>query len=178
MERRMGLLMLFVMVYTETQAATVPPRYRQIAAQYQIPAGVLYAVALTESGKTVSSGHFRPWPWTLNVAGKPKRYTTRKAAWQAINYFMGLGEQSIDIGLMQINWRWHKQSLGSTWQALDPVFNVKLAAKILQQAYLKKGSWPLAIGSYHSPGKKPEQKRRARAYAARVIKKMKRMTGS
>ena len=51
-------------------ADTIPNGYHKIANYYHIPASVLYAAALTESGKTINKGLFRPWPWTLNVAGK------------------------------------------------------------------------------------------------------------
>ena len=49
-------------------AEAVPVGYRSIASERSIPSAVLYAVALTESGKQVASkGVYRPWPWILNV---------------------------------------------------------------------------------------------------------------
>jgi hypothetical protein len=160
----------------EALAANIPPRYQQIAYQHQIPGAILYAVALAESGMVLKSGKFRAWPWTLNVAGKPKRYKTRKEAWKAIRYFMKQGIRSIDIGLLQVNWHWNGNKLGNTWTALDPVFNAKTGAKILQQAFAIKRNWPEAIGHYHSPGKKPGQKYRANKYSKRVMKHYKRIT--
>ncbi len=94
-------------------ADTIPSGYYRIASQYQMPASVLYAAALTESGKTVKKGVFRPWPWTLNVAGKPQRFASRNAACRELNRQLARGIRSIDIGLMQINWRcdWHDSQL-------------------------------------------------------------------
>ena len=64
---------------------SVPTGYRMIAAEHGIPQSVLFAVALTESGKqTGQTGTLRPWPWTLNVAGRGYFFDSRQAAWQAI----------------------------------------------------------------------------------------------
>ena len=49
----------------------VPAGYRSIATALSIPHALLYAVALTESGKQIEpAGGYRPWPWTLNLAGQ------------------------------------------------------------------------------------------------------------
>ena len=64
---------------------SVPAGYRAIAAERGIPQSVLYAVALTESGKRVApADRYRPWPWTLNVAGRGYFFESRQAAWQAL----------------------------------------------------------------------------------------------
>ena len=102
-------------------AASVPEGYRVVAEEYGIPHSVLYAIALTESGVGPNDNGVRhPWPWTLNVAGRGYVYPSREAAWHALNTFIARGERSIDIGLMQVNWRFHKDKLRDTWQALDP----------------------------------------------------------
>jgi len=101
--------------------ASVPAGYRSIAIEQGVPHAVLYAVALTESGKSVESvGGYRPWPWTLNLAGQGYFYHSRSAAWKALTGWIHEGRRSIDIGLMQVNWRYHQERLGTTWQALDP----------------------------------------------------------
>lgn len=179
--RRLKIVLLVsiavLLVCHKSHAGSIPSSYQLIAYQHQIPAAILYAVALAESGKRLKSGKFRAWPWTLNIAGRPKRYATRKETYKAIRYFMRQGISSIDIGLLQVNWHWHKKKLRNTWLALDPVFNTRTGAKILQQAYAIKGNWPEAIGHYHSPGTKPQQKRRAVNYSRRVMKHYKRITG-
>ncbi len=173
-----SMLLILQMVMTESQAQYIPSRYQKIATQHNIPASILYAVALTESGKVLKSGQFRPWPWTLNVEGKAKRYATRKAAWFALKQYMDQGIRSIDIGLMQVNWYWNKDKLANnTWKALDPVFNVETGARILQEVYQQKGNWAQAIGRYHSPGQTAQQKHRALVYTRKVIRHIKTITG-
>ncbi len=84
----------------------VPFGYRAVAAERGIPHTVFYAMALTESGKQVELvDDYRPWPWTLNVAGRGYFYDSRVAAWQALTALLERGKRSIDIGLMQVNWR-------------------------------------------------------------------------
>ena len=63
----------------------VPADYRSVAAESGIPYTLLYAVALTESGQQMTSTQvYRPWPWTLNVAGQGYFFESRQAAWQAL----------------------------------------------------------------------------------------------
>ncbi len=111
-------------------ADSIPNGYRQIASQYQIPADVLYAVALTKSGQTIDKGLFRPWPWTLNVAGNPQRFTSLNAACRELNRQLTQGIRSIDIGLMQINWRWNHTRLLSPCRALSPYTNLHHLTKL------------------------------------------------
>ena len=80
---------------------SVPAGYRTIATERGIPYTVLYAVALTESGRRVAPADvYRPWPWTLNVAGRGYFFDSRLAAWQALTDWLQAGRRSIDIGLM------------------------------------------------------------------------------
>ena len=58
----------------------VPRAYRQVASDYGPPATVLYATALTASGRALGNRRSRPWPWTLTVKGKRYHYPTRTAA--------------------------------------------------------------------------------------------------
>ncbi|MEA3241814.1 MAG: lytic transglycosylase domain-containing protein, partial [Pseudomonadota bacterium] len=82
----------------------VPVGYRTIAAERGIPYTVLYAVALTESGKQVRpTDDYRPWPWTLNIGGRGYFFDSRLAAWQALTVSLQAGQRSVDIGLMQVN---------------------------------------------------------------------------
>src|SRR5690606_41202166 len=53
----------------------IPGAYKYFAAKHQIPADVLFAVCLQESGKRWQDKHL-PWPWTLNIAGKGAYYDT------------------------------------------------------------------------------------------------------
>ena len=130
----------------------VPSGYRLVAAERAIPDAIFYAVALAESGRALpTDGIRRPWPWTLNVAGDGYYYATRIEAWQALRDWLGKGKRSIDIGLMQVNWRYHKERLGDPWQALDPYHNLRVGAGILQDCYAAEHDWWASVGCYHAP---------------------------
>ncbi len=171
---RLVICLSCITTNTVVNAESIPSNYHQIAIEHKIPPAVLYGVALAESGQRIKKGVFKPWPWTLNVAGVPRRYATRKAAYQGLAYYLHKGIKSIDIGFMQVNWRYHRKKLGSPWQALDPFHNIRTAATILQEEYKNTGVWKTAIGRYHSPGQKSDQKKRALNYANRVMKYIKR----
>jgi hypothetical protein len=151
---------------------SIPANFQLIAAEHRLPAEVLYSVAVTESGQKLRSGKLRPWPWTLNVAGKAQRYPTRLTAWQGLTEYLQQGVDLIDVGIMQVNWRYHREQLGTPWQALEPFNNTRTGARILKREYQKTGAWKTAIGRYHSPGANPKQQQRARQYAQRVVKRM------
>ena len=151
------------------EAGSPPPGYRQVASEYGIPPTILYAVALTESGRAVGAWRAaRPWPWTLNLAGQGRYYRSRVEAYAALRQALGAGRSSIDIGLMQVNWRFHGAKLRDPWAALDPFFNLRTGARILRHCYQRHKDWWQAVGCYHSPGTGLAQRQRAMAYRERV----------
>ena len=130
----------------------VPAGYRAVAAEQGIPPTILYAVALTESGHPVApAGVYRPWPWTLNLSGAGYVYATRREAWRALRDWLDQGKRSIDIGLMQVNWHYHRKRLGDPWQALDPYHNLRVGADILRDCYRVERDWWASVGCYHAP---------------------------
>ncbi len=170
------ILLYWLVVFPQiTLANSIPSGYHRIANHYQMPADVLYAVALTESGQTIDHGRFRPWPWTLNVEGKPKRFNSRNAACRELNRQLTQGIRSIDIGIMQINWRWNQQRLRNPCQALLPYTNLHHGAALLKAAYSVKHTWPAAVGHYHSPGQQSKQRQRAEQHTRRYLRHQKKL---
>ncbi|MCP5408943.1 MAG: lytic transglycosylase domain-containing protein [Chromatiaceae bacterium] len=172
MGRSIGIKILWIVLIalvipgTGWSSGSVPAGYRSIAAEQGVPHSLLYAVALAESGKQIESAKaFRPWPWTLNLAGQGYFYETRSAAWQALTAWLREGRRSIDIGLMQVNWRYHRERLGTTWQALDPYHNLRVGAAILKQCYQTRRDWWSSVGCYHAPA----DAGRAARYRQRVV---------
>ncbi|UCB33453.1 lytic transglycosylase domain-containing protein (plasmid) [Duffyella gerundensis] len=131
---------------------TVPDGYTKVAREHGVPPEALYSVALQESSRTLPRG-VRPWPWTLNVAGKGYRYKTRLEACQALQVFMKTHSlKRIDVGIAQVNLGWNGSHFTSTWEALDPYTNLNAAAVILRECWDRKpGSWLDAAGCYHHP---------------------------
>jgi hypothetical protein len=123
---------------------------KRAARAVNIPADVLGAVALTETG-IKRGGEYAPWPWAINVAGKGYIFNTRDEAIRATIQHINDGKTSVDIGCMQMNWRWHKDKFGSSVvTAFDPYNNVLQAARYIKSHYQQYGNWTKAIGRYHS----------------------------
>ena len=130
----------------------VPPGYQQVAAEYAIPAQIFYAIALAESGKLLGrSTELHPWPWTLNIHGESHFYRERRAAEQALRGALARGEDRVDIGLMQVNWRFHQARFSVPRNALDPYRNLRIAAQILCECHRDQRDWWRAVGCYHAP---------------------------
>ncbi|ECB3300477.1 lytic transglycosylase domain-containing protein [Salmonella enterica subsp. enterica serovar Newport] len=148
---------------------TVPEGYRRVAKKYGVPAEALYSVSLAETSRLFPQGE-RPWPWTLNVAGKGYRYATRDEAYQALLGFMQhYPLRRIDVGITQINLGWNGTFFHSYREALEPYTNLSAAAQILRHCYdMSPGSWLQAAGCYHHPA----GGKHARTYRAIVQRKL------
>jgi hypothetical protein len=92
----------------------------------------------------------RPWPWTLNVAGRGMYFATREDAHAAINQLLSEKRCNFDVGIMQINWCYHGQRFASSWDALAPATNIRVAEAILTENLQRSGSAMKAVAWYHS----------------------------
>lgn len=160
MATRKLIWLVMLVVLPECQAAqSIPEGYHRVAQAENVPAEALYSLALAESSRKLAHG-VRPWPWTINVAGKGYRYTSRNEAYQALLGFMRRYPlKRIDVGIAQVNLGWNGHHFTSTWAAFDPYTNLHAAARILRACYERyPGSWMTAAGCYHHPaGGKPAQ---------------------
>lgn len=149
-----------------SQPVPVPSGYREVAIRHRVPPESLYSLALTESSlspKSISAvtrgagGQIpaveRPWPWTINVAGKGYRFASHLEAWRALQGFLKTHTpKRIDVGIAQVNLGWNGHHFTSTWEAFDPYTNLDAAATILRECYERNpGSWLVAAGCYHHP---------------------------
>ncbi|HFJ0421594.1 TPA: transglycosylase SLT domain-containing protein [Pseudomonas aeruginosa] len=152
MARRVACVLLACTLAGSLQAQDVPPPAYQLAAQRAgIPAAVLYAVALQESGVRLN-GRLVPWPWSLNVAGESRRFATRDQACANLQRALhDVAPTRIDVGLGQINLGYQRHRYRRACDVLDPYRNLALAADILREQHSPGDDWLLAIGRYHRP---------------------------
>ena len=113
---------------------------------------LLYSIACVESAvETRKNSRFiKPYPWTIRSADGPYYGRTRK---DAENHLRNLRQKykSIDVGLMQINLRWHGHKVKRAEDLLDPYTNVLTSAQILNQLFISQNKNAyLAVGFYHS----------------------------
>jgi len=166
--KRLVCVLLWTVAST-TGRAEIPSGYVSVAQREDVPADLLYALACAESGRRLSDGQIRPWPWALNVAGDSRFYPTRAAAYHDLT--RELSKQfNVDIGLGQISWYWHQRRLISPWVALDPYFNLTLAARLLRTEFdhCDCNDWWTAVERYHAPSDSENADRRRARYRASV----------
>ncbi len=135
---------------------------RTAAAQQGVPAEMMIAVGLAETGRR-QDGVLRPWPWTANLNGEGFRFDSAAELQRFASAAISRGETSIDIGCFQVNYRWHGDAFGSLEQMIDPLTNARYAAYFLRGLADELGGWQAAVGAYHS--RSPP---RAAAYRQRV----------
>lgn len=116
-----------------------------------IPRHLLAAVAAAESGRPVAAGRSAgPWPWTVAAQGQGRYFATKTDAIEAVADLLGIGIGNIDVGCMQINLSYHPEAFASLDEAFDPLANAAYGAVYLRALFMTTGSWPEAIGRYHS----------------------------
>lgn len=121
----------------------------QAQKRYAIPNNLLLGIGLQEAGVS-RGGRLTVWPWAVNAAGEGRLFDSRAAAMSWVRERQASGVQSIDVGCMQINLRWHPNAFTSLEQGFDPVVNVDYAARFLRGLYAETGDWMRAAGAYHS----------------------------
>lgn len=109
--------------------------------KHRIPSGLLLAVIKTESNLN---------PFALNINGKPLYFGCKDEAIKAINEAVSSGVLNIDIGISQINYKWHGERFVSIDSMLSIDTNLSYAAEHLSNLKLKHGDWHKALRHYHS----------------------------
>jgi soluble lytic murein transglycosylase-like protein len=123
--------------------------------QYSIPSGLLVAIAKIESGMNA---------YALNVNGKSVLASNSREASSLIASARKVGISNIDVGIMQLNYRWHASGFASIQEMLNPQRNIEYAASFLLRLKKQHGTWHKALRYYHSA--KPEHHRK---YSRKVV---------
>lgn len=124
---------------------------REAARLTGVPAEVLLAIALAETGRRIPGGRqLRPWPWTVNQGGDGRWFATREEALAHAGAALDAGGRNIDLGCFQLNHRWHAGGFPSLEAMLDPAANALYAARFLRRLHEAQGDWSRAAGAYHS----------------------------
>lgn len=154
------------LVWLHPAAAANPcePEILRAAERYGVPVGILYAVGLTETG---NKGSLQPN--AMNIEGKAVFPASGPAAVAMFRTAQRNGAELIDLGCMQINYKYHGENFRSVQDMLDPRRNVDYAARFLAQLYARHDTWSMAVARYHAgPNNDPAQKQ----YVCRVITNM------
>jgi soluble lytic murein transglycosylase-like protein len=134
------------------------------SARSGVPLNVLYSVGLTETG---FRGELQPYD--MNVDGKAVHSANLVEAMARFGDARRRGAKLIDIGCMQINYRWHGADFGSPREMFDPARNVEYAASFLKALRAQEGSWTLAVARYNAGPANPTAEK---VYVCAVIHNM------
>lgn len=121
----------------------------RIESKYNIPKGLLLAISKAETGVM---------PWALNVGGKAIYSSSKLKVFSIINNLLKKDIDNFDVGIMQLNFKWHGMNFSSINDMLDPIQNINYAAKFLVELKEKYKSWHLAVKYYHSSNTSKQQK--------------------
>ena len=133
--RRMLLFTLLCLPSLVMAEAKVPLMYQLVAEESRVPVKLFYALILNESRSQTTNNNVKkslPWPWTINHRGKPHFFSSREKAFQYAKSLVAKNDNSFDVGLGQMNWRWHKDRFNSLWDAFEPYKNLSAAADHFQ----------------------------------------------
>lgn len=123
----------------------------ELEVEYRMPRGLLQAIALVESGRWNSADKSgSPWPWTITAGSHGKFFDSRSEAVDAAAKLKAKGENSFDVGCMQINMHYHPAAFASLDEAFEPELNVRYAADFLNDLRKRERSWGQAVKFYHS----------------------------
>ena len=134
------------------------------AQRYNIPLAVFYSVGLVETG-----GRNGLRPYTMNIEGRSSFNDTLDEALQVFDAARKKGAKLIDVGCMQINYRWHGDHFASVTEMFDPAHNVDYAARFLRDLKAREGTWTLAVARYNAG---PNNNAAQKIYVCGVIRKM------
>jgi soluble lytic murein transglycosylase-like protein len=136
-------------------AASAADPYVAAAQDAGVPLHVLIAVAGAESGYH---------PWALDIEGRQVFCHSRA---EAETVLANTSATNVDIGLMQINWRFWGPRLGiAKHDLLDPRINLLMGARILRDSLSRDGSVWRRISNYHAGARRERDRYNQQVYSA------------
>ena len=138
--------------YNQEQIASLISKAEQ---ENQIQSGLLAAIAKVESNTKA---------YALNINGNTILNESLEEASGVVKKKLASGLKNIDLGVMQLNYRWHGLAFNNITEMLMPENNIKYAASLLKSLRIKHGTWHKAVRYYHSA--KPEHHKK---YSRKVV---------
>ena len=121
--------------------------FETIGADHGVDPLLLYAIAITESATGAGNGYIGPSPYVFRTSGGPRFFKSKSVAETELSAVLKT-TQNVDVGMMQINLRYHPQS--DPLNLLDPHHNLTVAAKYLKKTMASTDDPVIGVGRYHS----------------------------
>lgn len=153
-----NILAVLVITLSQLVFAQVPVSFERIGVKYNVDPTLLYALSMTETARKSNFNTTTPWPWTANICkGQPgvgcKGYwfKTREELYEALNKQLQAGNDWFDVGIMQMNWHFHKKRFGEDlWLATHPLVNINQAVGLLKDIQVKHKDLSSVFKAYHA----------------------------
>ena len=155
---RSVLLTVSIVLTTSMAHGQLPQTFEAVATKYNIDPKILYALSMSESGKKHADNKFTPWAWTANICeGKPGKnckgywFNSREELYSALQKQLAMGNEWFDVGIMQMNWRFHKDRFGENlWLATHPLVNMNQSVGLLLEIQTKHKDLNSIFKAYHA----------------------------
>ncbi len=146
------VMLLALLAARPGQAATLSCTQAAAVAEADtgIPAGLLQAIGVIESGRTDAAGVRAPWPFAIQSGGIGRYPSSADDAVATVRALQTANVQSIDIGCFQINLFHHPDAFPDLASGFDPLTNARVAAYFLVSLRKEFGAWEPAVAAYHS----------------------------
>lgn len=121
--------------------------FETVATDHGIDPLLLYAIAITESATGAGNGYIGPTPYVFRTNDGPRFFKSQREAEAELATILKT-TQNVDVGMMQINLRYHPQP--DPLDLLDPHHNLTVAAKYLKKTMASTDDPIIGVGRYHS----------------------------
>lgn len=121
--------------------------FTAVAAAHEVDPLLLYAIAINESATGTGNGNIGPAPYVFRTIDGPRFFNTKKEAEAELAIVLKT-TQNVDVGMMQINLRYHPQP--NPLDLLNPHHNLTVAAKYLKITMASSDDPVIGVGRYHS----------------------------
>ncbi len=135
--------------------------------QFNIPPGLLVAIALVESGMDGA-----PHPFAMSVQGRPVFARSTSDAARHLRDSRGQFKPNVYVGCMQISLSSHRGQFQPVERIVDPRENVFYAGRLLLRLHGEEGSWKSAVARYNGGST-----RRAQGYVCKVWQHLSELDG-
>ena len=144
--------------------------YDRVGSSEGVSPTLLYALALTESGRAIGDQdeHVAPWPFVLRALDARYYADNERDYRVAYKLFEEKYGDKFDVGPVQVNVYWQvtkANRVGSGSDLLDLETNLRIGAQVLREAMASTSDRALGIGRYHTWS----DEKRARVFGERVL---------
>lgn len=146
-----------VQAQTQTQESCVTHAV-EAERKYNIPPGLLVAIALVESGQDGS-----PSPFAMSVQGRPIYARNINDAARHLRDKHGQLKSNVYVGCMQLSLGTHRGQFSPVERIVEPKENVFYAGRLLLRLHGEEGSWKTAVARYNGGSM-----RQAQSYVCKI----------